>query len=177
MMMRVQRLTSQLETVVNVVLSHTQEKSLSSFNTYSRRSNISSTNKNKVNKILEALLLLFIVQKQRRNIIRTFINVDAMQEELLQFEIQKVWILVDLPYRKKAIGKIDEEVYVSQPPGFLDPKYPEKVNKMLNSVRVASSSQAWYAYFIIHFHVEEMEIRRGTRLTNSLPEEDKHDII
>ncbi|GJW95485.1 hypothetical protein Tco_0175157 [Tanacetum coccineum] len=30
--------------------------------------------------------------------------VDAMQEELLQFEIQKVWVLVDLPYRKKAIG-------------------------------------------------------------------------
>ncbi|GJR82386.1 putative ribonuclease H-like domain-containing protein [Tanacetum coccineum] len=25
-------------------------------------------------------------------------------EELLQFEIQKVWILVDLPYGKKAIG-------------------------------------------------------------------------
>ncbi|GKF58791.1 hypothetical protein Tco_0172328, partial [Tanacetum coccineum] len=30
--------------------------------------------------------------------------VDAMQEELLQFKIQKVWILVELPYRKKAIG-------------------------------------------------------------------------
>ncbi|GKB59300.1 hypothetical protein Tco_0915486 [Tanacetum coccineum] len=30
--------------------------------------------------------------------------VDAMQEELLQFKIQKVWILVDLPYGKKAIG-------------------------------------------------------------------------
>ncbi|GJV04532.1 hypothetical protein Tco_1338101 [Tanacetum coccineum] len=30
--------------------------------------------------------------------------VDAMQEELLQFEIQNVWILVDLPYGKKAIG-------------------------------------------------------------------------
>ncbi|GKF04652.1 hypothetical protein Tco_0035320 [Tanacetum coccineum] len=29
---------------------------------------------------------------------------DAMQEELLQFEIQKVWILVDLPFRKKSIG-------------------------------------------------------------------------
>ncbi|GKC82743.1 putative ribonuclease H-like domain-containing protein, partial [Tanacetum coccineum] len=27
-----------------------------------------------------------------------------MQEELLQFEIQKVWVLVDLPYGKKAIG-------------------------------------------------------------------------
>ncbi|GJS97497.1 putative ribonuclease H-like domain-containing protein [Tanacetum coccineum] len=30
--------------------------------------------------------------------------VDAMQEELLQFKIQKVWILVDLPHGKKAIG-------------------------------------------------------------------------
>ncbi|GKE69662.1 copia protein, partial [Tanacetum coccineum] len=30
--------------------------------------------------------------------------VEAMQEELLQFKIQKVWTLVDLPYRKKAIG-------------------------------------------------------------------------
>ncbi|GJR47207.1 hypothetical protein Tco_1315310 [Tanacetum coccineum] len=30
--------------------------------------------------------------------------VDAMQEELLQFKIQKVWILVDFPHGKKAIG-------------------------------------------------------------------------
>ncbi|GKB67204.1 putative ribonuclease H-like domain-containing protein, partial [Tanacetum coccineum] len=30
--------------------------------------------------------------------------VDAIQEELLQFKIHKVWILVDLPYGKKAIG-------------------------------------------------------------------------
>ncbi|GJY98157.1 ribonuclease H-like domain-containing protein [Tanacetum coccineum] len=30
--------------------------------------------------------------------------VNAMQEELLQFKIQKVWILIDLPYGKKAIG-------------------------------------------------------------------------
>ncbi|GJT22962.1 reverse transcriptase domain-containing protein [Tanacetum coccineum] len=29
---------------------------------------------------------------------------ELLQEELLQFEIQKVWILVDLPYGKKAIG-------------------------------------------------------------------------
>ncbi|GJW06003.1 hypothetical protein Tco_1568426, partial [Tanacetum coccineum] len=27
-----------------------------------------------------------------------------MQEELLQFKIQKVWVLVDLPYGKKAIS-------------------------------------------------------------------------
>ncbi|GJV74956.1 putative ribonuclease H-like domain-containing protein [Tanacetum coccineum] len=134
--------------------------------------------------------------------------VDAMQEELLQFEIQKVWVLVDLPYGKKAIGtkwvyrnkkdergvvvrnkarlvaqghrqeegidydevfapvarleairiflafasymgfvvyqmdvksaflygKIDEEVYVSQPPGFQDPKYPKKVYKVVKAL-------------------------------------------
>ncbi|GKA33128.1 ribonuclease H-like domain-containing protein, partial [Tanacetum coccineum] len=30
--------------------------------------------------------------------------VEAMQEELLQFKIQKVWTLVDLPYGKKDIG-------------------------------------------------------------------------
>ncbi|GKA57097.1 putative ribonuclease H-like domain-containing protein [Tanacetum coccineum] len=30
--------------------------------------------------------------------------VDAMQEELLQFKLQKVWILVDLPNGKRAIG-------------------------------------------------------------------------
>ncbi|GJR79956.1 putative ribonuclease H-like domain-containing protein [Tanacetum coccineum] len=106
--------------------------------------------------------------------------VDAMQKELLQFKIQKVYILVYLPYGKKAIGtkwvyrnkkdkrgivvrnkskdllslcllhgihiyqmdvkstflhgKIDEEVYVSQPPGFIDPKYPQKVYKVVNAL-------------------------------------------
>ncbi|GJX58742.1 putative ribonuclease H-like domain-containing protein [Tanacetum coccineum] len=31
-------------------------------------------------------------------------------------------------------GKIDEEVYVSQPPGFLDPKYPQKVYKVVKAL-------------------------------------------
>ncbi|GKB48239.1 putative ribonuclease H-like domain-containing protein [Tanacetum coccineum] len=31
-------------------------------------------------------------------------------------------------------GKIDEEVYVSQPPGFQDPKYPEKVYKVVKAL-------------------------------------------
>ncbi|GJY21355.1 putative ribonuclease H-like domain-containing protein [Tanacetum coccineum] len=127
-----------------------------------------------------------------------------MQEELLQFKIQKVWTLVDLPSGKKAIGTkwvyrnkkdergivvrnkarlvaqgykqeegidydkvfapvarveairlflafasfmnfpvyqmdvksaflygtIKEEVYVCQPPGFVDPEFPEKVYKV-----------------------------------------------
>nr|GEX23311.1 hypothetical protein [Tanacetum cinerariifolium] len=60
--------------------------------------------------------------------------VEAMQEELLQFSLQKVWILVDLSYGKKAIRTkwvtVKEEVYVCQPPGFIDPQFPNKVYKV-----------------------------------------------
>ncbi|GKC16042.1 ribonuclease H-like domain-containing protein [Tanacetum coccineum] len=59
--------------------------------------------------------------------------VDVMQEELLQFEIQKVWVLVDLPYGKKAIG-------------FLDPKYPQKVYKVVKALYgLHQAPRAWYA--------------------------------
>ncbi|GJS14698.1 putative ribonuclease H-like domain-containing protein [Tanacetum coccineum] len=131
--------------------------------------------------------------------------VEAMQEELLQFRLQQVWILVDLPHREKVIGTkwvyrnkrgergvvvrnkarlvaqgykqevgidydevfapvarieairfflafasfigfivyqmdvkstflygtINEEVYVSQPPSFVDPDNPKKVYKVV----------------------------------------------
>nr|GEV76941.1 hypothetical protein [Tanacetum cinerariifolium] len=33
--------------------------------------------------------------------------IEAMQEELLQFKMQKVWVLVDLPYGKRAIARIE----------------------------------------------------------------------
>nr|GEY71088.1 hypothetical protein [Tanacetum cinerariifolium] len=35
--------------------------------------------------------------------------IKAMQEELFQFKMQKVWVLVDLPYGKRAIGHTQEE--------------------------------------------------------------------
>nr|GFB76104.1 ribonuclease H-like domain-containing protein [Tanacetum cinerariifolium] len=72
--------------------------------------------------------------------------IEAMQEELLQFQMQKVWILVDLPYGKKEIvyqmdvkstflyGTIEEEVYVCQSPGFEDPKNPNKVYKVVKAL-------------------------------------------
>ncbi|GJW25733.1 putative ribonuclease H-like domain-containing protein [Tanacetum coccineum] len=142
-----------------------------------------------------------------------------MQEELLQFKIQKVWTLVDLPYGKKAIGTkwvyrnkkdergivvrnkarlvaqgykqeegidydevfapvarieairlflayasfmnfvvyqmdvksaflygtIEEEVYVSQPPGFVDPEFPNKVYKVEKALYgLHQAPRAWY---------------------------------
>nr|GEU99688.1 hypothetical protein [Tanacetum cinerariifolium] len=84
--------------------------------------------------------------------------IEAMQEEILQFKMQKVWVLVDLPYGKRAIGTnwvyrnkkdergimdvksvflygtIEEEVYVYQPPGFEDPDHPDKVYKVVKAL-------------------------------------------
>ncbi|GJR32362.1 putative ribonuclease H-like domain-containing protein [Tanacetum coccineum] len=176
--------------------------------------------------------------------------VDAMQEELLQFKIQKVWILVDLPYGKKAIGtkwvyknkkdergvvvrnkarlvaqghrqeegidydevfapvarieairiflafafymgfivyqmdvksaflygKIDEEVYVSQPPGFIDPKYPKKVYKVVKALYgLHQAPRAWYA--TLSTFLLKNGYRRGTIDKTLFIKKDKHDII
>ncbi|GKA32667.1 ribonuclease H-like domain-containing protein [Tanacetum coccineum] len=38
------------------------------------------------------------------NVGESSFEVEAMQEDLLQFKLQKVWVLVDLPYGKKVIG-------------------------------------------------------------------------
>nr|GFB30389.1 ribonuclease H-like domain-containing protein [Tanacetum cinerariifolium] len=47
--------------------------------------------------------------------------IEAMQEELLQFKMQKVWVLVDLPHGKRAIG-------------FEDPDHPDKVYKVVKAL-------------------------------------------
>ncbi|GKC01180.1 putative ribonuclease H-like domain-containing protein [Tanacetum coccineum] len=145
--------------------------------------------------------------------------VEAMQEELLQFKLQQVWKLVDLPNGKRAIGTkwvfrnkkdergivirnkarlvaqghrqeegidyeevfapvarieairlflayasfmgflvyqmdvksaflygtIEEEVYVTQPPGFKDPDYPDKVYKVVKALYgLHQAPRAWY---------------------------------
>nr|GEU47520.1 hypothetical protein [Tanacetum cinerariifolium] len=149
----------------------------------------------------------------------TLQHVKAMQEELLQFSLQKVWRLFDLPYEKKAIetkwvytnkkdergivvrnksrleaqrhkqeegidyddvfapvarieairiflafasfmefivcqmdvksaflyGIIEEEVYVSQPLGFIDPQFPNKVYKVEKALYgLHQAPRAWY---------------------------------
>ncbi|GKB19811.1 putative ribonuclease H-like domain-containing protein, partial [Tanacetum coccineum] len=53
------------------------------------------------------LLACFLSQEEPKTISQALADeswVEAMQEELLQFKLQKVWILVELPYGKKAIG-------------------------------------------------------------------------
>nr|GEX82845.1 hypothetical protein [Tanacetum cinerariifolium] len=49
----------------------------------------------------------FLSQEEPKQVYQAFKDlswIEAMQEELLQFKMQKIWILVDLPYRKRAIG-------------------------------------------------------------------------
>nr|GEV26199.1 hypothetical protein [Tanacetum cinerariifolium] len=76
--------------------------------------------------------------------------VEAMQEELLQFKIQNVWTLVDCPKGMDVKSSflyctIDEEVYVMQPPGFQDLKFPVKVYKVEKAMYgLHQAPRAWY---------------------------------
>ncbi|GJZ77194.1 putative ribonuclease H-like domain-containing protein [Tanacetum coccineum] len=158
--------------------------------------------RSKVNKSSEAHAFVSYVQKQRRNNHKDFQHclfacflsqnepkkisealedeswVDAMQEELLQFKIQKGhrqeegidydevfapvarieairiflsfasymgFIVYQMDVKSAFLyGKIDEEVYVSQPPGFLDPTYPQKVYKVVKSLYgLNQAPRAW----------------------------------
>ncbi|GJV10794.1 zinc finger, CCHC-type containing protein [Tanacetum coccineum] len=157
------------------------------------------------------LFAYFLSQEEPKKIAEALQDdswVQAMQEELLQFKLQQVWVLVDLPHGMKVIGTkwvyrnkrdergvvvrnkarlvaqgytqeegidydevfapvarieairlflafasfmgfivfqmdvksaflydtIDEEVYVSQPPGFVDPDHPNKVYKVVKAL-------------------------------------------
>ncbi|GKA74917.1 putative ribonuclease H-like domain-containing protein [Tanacetum coccineum] len=168
------------------------------------------------------LLACFLSQEEPKTISQALEDeswVEAMQEELLQFKLQKVWILVDLPFGKKAIGTkwvfrnkrdersivvknkarlvaqgfrqeegidydevfapvarieairlflafasfmgfpvyqmdvksaflygtIGEEVYVHQPPGFVDPAHLNKVYKVIKALYgLHQAPRAWY---------------------------------
>ncbi|GKC48367.1 copia protein [Tanacetum coccineum] len=72
-------------------------------------------------------------------------------------------------------GKIDEEVYVSQPPGFIDPKYPQKVYKVLKALYgLHQAPRAWYA--TLSTFLLKNGYRRGTIDKTLFIKKDKHDI-
>ncbi|GJU18410.1 putative ribonuclease H-like domain-containing protein [Tanacetum coccineum] len=185
--------------------------------------------------------MISYIQKQRRANHKDFQNClfafDAMQEELIQFKIQKVWTLVDLPNGKKGIGTkwvyrnkkdkrgivvrnkarlvaqgykqeeginydkvfahvarveairlflsiasfmnfpvyqmdvksaflygtIEEEVYVCQPPGFMDPEFPKKVYKVEKALYgLHQAPRGWYetlsSYLLDNgFHIGQID--------------------
>nr|GFA00699.1 putative ribonuclease H-like domain-containing protein [Tanacetum cinerariifolium] len=82
--------------------------------------------------------------------------VKSMQEELLQFKIQNVWILVDCPKGmdvKSAFlyGTINEEIYVIQPSGFQDPNFLERVYKVgMAMYGLHQAPRAWYGTLSKH---------------------------
>ncbi|GJV10109.1 putative ribonuclease H-like domain-containing protein [Tanacetum coccineum] len=216
-----------LETIVNVSpIPILRINSIHPLTLILRDPNSAVQTRSKVTKSSEAHAFVSYIQKQRRNNHKDFQHclfacflsqnepnkifealedecwVDAMQEELLQFKIQKVWILVDLPYGKKAIrtkwvyrnkkderggvvknkasafmyGKIDEEVYVSQPPGLVDPKYHKKVYKVVKALYgLHQAPRAWYATLSTFLLKSGYKI--GTIDKTLFIKKDKNDII
>ncbi|GKC22526.1 putative ribonuclease H-like domain-containing protein [Tanacetum coccineum] len=168
------------------------------------------------------LFACFLSQEEPKKVIHALKDpswIEAMQEELLQFKLQEVWTLVELPNGKRAIGtkwvfrnkkdergimiknkarlvaqgytqeegidydevfapvarieairlflayasfkdfvvyqmdvksaflygKIEEEVYVCQPPGFEDPDFPDRVYKVEKALYgLHQAPRAWY---------------------------------
>nr|GFA18552.1 retrovirus-related Pol polyprotein from transposon TNT 1-94 [Tanacetum cinerariifolium] len=81
--------------------------------------------------------------------------IEAMQDELLQFDRLQVWELVDKPFGKSIIrlkwlwkNKKDgdqTEVYVAQPDGFVNPDHPEKVYRLRKALYgLKQAPRAWY---------------------------------
>ncbi|GJR38664.1 putative ribonuclease H-like domain-containing protein [Tanacetum coccineum] len=199
------------------------------------------------------LFACFLSQEEPKNISQALQDeswVEAMQEELLQFKLQKVWVLVDLPYGKKVIGTkwvfrnkrdersivvknkarlvaqgfrqeegidydevfapvarieairlflafasymgftvyqmdvksaflygtIREEVYVQQPPGFVDPAHPNKVYKVIKALYgLHQAPRAWYE--TLSSFLLENGFRRGTIDKTLFIKKNKSDIM
>ncbi|GKF20352.1 putative ribonuclease H-like domain-containing protein, partial [Tanacetum coccineum] len=84
----------------------TRSKVTKSFGSHAFVSYIQKQRRNNHKDFQHCLFACFLSQNEPKKISIAFEDeswVDAMPEELLQFKIQKVWILVDLPYGKKAI--------------------------------------------------------------------------
>ncbi|GJW23470.1 putative ribonuclease H-like domain-containing protein [Tanacetum coccineum] len=73
-------------------------------------------------------------------------------------------------------GTIEEEVYVSQPPGFVDPKFPNKVYKVQKALyELHQYPRAWYA--TLSTFMLKSGYRRGTIDKTLFIKKDKKDII
>ncbi|GJY72003.1 putative ribonuclease H-like domain-containing protein [Tanacetum coccineum] len=107
--------TSRIDSIHPSTLIHGDPKSAvqtrsnvtKSFGAHAFVSYIQKQRRNNHKDFQHCLFACFLSQNEPKKISEALKDeswVHAMQEELLQFKIQKVWILVDLPYGKKAIG-------------------------------------------------------------------------
>nr|GEV77030.1 hypothetical protein [Tanacetum cinerariifolium] len=72
-------------------------------------------------------------------------------------------------------GTIDEEVYVTQPPGFVDPKFPNKVYKVVKALYgLHQAPRAWYA--TLSTFLERSRYRKGAIDKTLFIKQDKKDI-
>ncbi|GJU91251.1 putative reverse transcriptase domain-containing protein, partial [Tanacetum coccineum] len=73
-------------------------------------------------------------------------------------------------------GTIDEEVYVSQPPRFVDPKFPKKVYKVVKALYgLHQAPRAWYA--TLYTFLLKSGYRRGTIDKTLFIKKNKKDIM
>ncbi|GJZ53014.1 putative ribonuclease H-like domain-containing protein [Tanacetum coccineum] len=199
------------------------------------------------------LFACFLSQEEPKKVIQALKDpswIEAMQDELLQFKLQKVWTLVDLPNGKRAIGtkwvyrnkkdergimiknkarlvaqgytqeegidydevfapvarieairlflayasfkdfvvyqmdvksaflygKIEEEVYVCQPPGFEDPDFPDRVYKVEKALYgLHQAPRAWYETLLTY--LLDNGFQRGKIDKTLFIRRDKGDII
>ncbi|GJT62982.1 putative ribonuclease H-like domain-containing protein [Tanacetum coccineum] len=92
--------------------------------------------RSKVNTSSGAHAFVSYVQKQKRTNHKDFHHY-VFARFLSQHEPKKISEALEM--------KLDEEVYVSQPPGFLDPKNPQKVYKVVKALYgLHQAPRAWY---------------------------------
>ncbi|GKA31472.1 putative ribonuclease H-like domain-containing protein [Tanacetum coccineum] len=95
-----------LDNVIGDVMSSVHTRRMTK--TTNEQGFISTIYEGKTNEDLHTCLFAcFLSQEEPKRIAKALSDsdwVEAMQEELLQFKLQKVWILVDLPKSKRAIG-------------------------------------------------------------------------
>nr|GEY01194.1 putative ribonuclease H-like domain-containing protein [Tanacetum cinerariifolium] len=73
-------------------------------------------------------------------------------------------------------GTINEEVYMTQPPGFIDPKFPNKVYKVVKALHgLHQAPRAWYA--TLFTFLDKSGYRRGAIDKTLFIKQDKKDII